>query len=285
MIDFFLRLFDPTEHPTSVGGGGLSGSIGWLHLLSDLSIFFCYTVLCGLLMVYLFRHRDLPHRKTIWLIAMFLLTAGVTRLVGGVMFYYPLFRLLLVVKMATAAIAFVAVFAVARIFPALVGLEPMARGRSKSTEAATGGKNAEAQLIEQRNQLEERATHLTVRDRRIRRALQSSGTAACSWDTESDEILWEVGLSELLGDADGSTESPRSLSRLLDESGRERLRRVAQTDGRSGQEFLVEFANSNFRGSDRSLIVRARMDSPLSSSMGKQIATGLFILPSPLASA
>lgn len=260
----------------------MSGPIGWFHLASDLAVFFAYTVLCGLLMVFLYRHRDLPHRKTIWLLWLFVFAAGFTRLMGGVMFYYPVFRLLLVVKVAAASIALIAVFAVARIFPNFIGFDRSSGSYRKSAEDAANHRRAEAHFVEQRDQLEQRATHLTVRDRRVRRALQSSAAAACSWDLENSDIFWEVGLKELLGVPEEAAESARSWTGLLDFTDCERLRAAARNSVNPGQEFSLEIPRACIRGREMTLVIRGRIESPSASPSGRSIVTGLVLLAPPV---
>ncbi|MFO0860592.1 MAG: hypothetical protein U0570_08545 [Phycisphaerales bacterium] len=240
MFDFFLHLFDPTDPPASSRGGGLSSVAGWLHLSSDMSISFAYAVLCVLLMMFLSRQRDLPHRTTLWMIWLFLLACGVTRFTSALMLYYPAFRLLLVVKVLTGAVSLVTIFSVARIFPSLLGLAFQSAPAPAEVADADRFRAAEAAFSDQREKLEQRATQLTVRDRRIRRAMETSCAAAVSWSGTSDRILWEAGLKELLRN---ESEQPiDSWSQLIPESLRDSLVEASNHAITSGTDVVIDLA-------------------------------------------
>jgi len=274
MIDFFLHLFDPSEPPTSTRGGGLSSPTGWLHLSSDMAIFFAYAVICTLLMIFLYRQRRLPHRPTIWLIWLFMLACGITRLIGAAMLYYPAFRLLLVVKILTAAVSLITVFALAKIFPAMLELESGAMSNRRSSDNEARHRQVKEDLSEQRDKLEQRATQLTVRDRRVRRALESSATAACSWDSSNNEIIWEVGLKDLLGVSSENQEPVQSWSQFLGATDCERILAAARSLCAGGTELAVDIPISRADGREGVLTIRARCEST-STTSAKSIVTGL----------
>jgi len=272
MIDFLLHIFDPAEPPSAMRGGALSTATGWFHFASDMSIFFAYAVLCTLLMIYLFRQKTLPNRTAIWLILLFLLGCGITRLFAATMLYYPAFRLLLVVKVLTAVVALITVFVVARIFPALLDLEGMSRSRRKLAPDSADH-SAHDNFLEQRDQLEQRATQLTVRDRRIRKALDSSAAAACSWDSETNEILWEVGLSDLLAQQSHDGRSAQSWAEFFGSPECGRIRAAARTAGDSNAELKLELPICSSDGREGTLFIRAKPETH--PSTGRAIVTGL----------
>jgi hypothetical protein len=272
MIDYLLHLFDPAEPPSAMRGGALSTATGWFHFASDMSIFFAYGVLCTLLMIYLFRQKALPNRSTIWMILLFLLGCGITRLVAAAMLYYPAYRLLLVVKVLTAIVALITVFAVARIFPALLDLEGISRPRRKSAEESAED-GARDSFLEQRDQLEQRTTQLTVRDRRIRRALDSSASAACSWDIETNEILWEVGLKDLLAEQSPDGRLAQSWAEFFVTPECERIRAAARIASDSNSEMKLELPIRSSGVREGMVLIRAKPESH--SPNGRSIVTGL----------
>lgn len=275
MIDFFLHLFDPSEAPSSTRGGALSTTTGWLHLSSDMAIFFAYAVICTLLMIFLFRQRRLPHRPTIWMVWLFMLACGITRLVGAAMLYYPAFRLLLVVKILTAIVSLITVFAVARIFPSMFELESFTGSQRKSREGEERHRQDREEFTEQRDKLEQRATLLTVRDRRVRRALETSDSAACSWDGASGEFVWEVGLKTLLGLPNDEAEAAHSWSQCLGPSEFGRVQEATRNALGSGSELLIEIPFVRADGREGVLHIRAKPESTSTSGPGKAIVTGL----------
>lgn len=273
MLDFFIHLFDPSESPSSVRGNALSTTTGWLHLASDMAIFFAYAVICTLLMMFLYRQRNLPYRPTIWMLWLFMLACGITRLVGAAMLYYPAFRLLLVIKILTAIVSIVTVFAVARIFPTMLGLDAYSRSHRKSLEDAERHRLASEALSDQRDQLEQRATQLTVRDRRIRRSLESSGAAACSWDAGSNEILWEVGLKDMLAPASEDSASGQTWAQFLGPTECARILAASRGSIETGGELALEFAARSIHGGEGSFVLRAKPEP--STGNGRTVLTGL----------
>lgn len=278
MIDFLVHLFDPAEPPTAARGGALSTPSGWLHFAADMSIFFTYAVLCTLLMIFLFGRRTLPNRSTVWMIWLFMLSCGITRLVAAAMLYYPAFRILLVVKVTTAGISIATVIAVARVFPGLLLMEHRPKPLPGRGATRAGNIDGDDSFVEQRDQLEQRATQLTVRDRRIRKALDSSASAACSWDVETNQIAWEVGLKNLfLGQGDDA-EPARSWAELLSETERSRLQAASKLAVASGEELLIDMARAGSGRREGTLRIRARIDT--ASPPGKTSLTGLVTLTS-----
>ncbi|MBL8877456.1 MAG: hypothetical protein JNM86_16825 [Phycisphaerae bacterium] len=273
MIDFFLHLFDPAEAPTAARGGALSGITGWLHLASDMAIFFAYAVICALLMMFLFRQRNLPYRRTIWLIWLFMLACGITRLAGAAMLYYPAFRLLLMVKILTAVVSLITVFALARIFPTMLGFEINSKSHRKSIEDEERLRRVSDDFAEQRDKLEQRATQLTVRDRRVRRSLESSGSAAVCWDAASNEITWAVGLKELLGPQTEIADPAQSWSQFLGAHECSQILSAARGAIESNSELSIGLSIRCADGREGHFSLRARAD-PLSAG-GRPTFTGL----------
>ncbi|MGH7245255.1 MAG: hypothetical protein ACREJD_17720 [Phycisphaerales bacterium] len=273
MIDYLLHLFDPSEAPSATRGGALSTATGWFHFASDLSIFFAYVVLCTLLLLFLYRQKRLPNRGTIWLIWLFLLGCGVARLVGAAMLYYPAFRFLLVVKVVTAVISLIAVFAIARVFPSAFEAEPASGDDPNDARQAANHRRTHENFADQRDKLEQRATQLTVRDRRIRRALDASAAAACSWDVETNEIIWEVGLSSLLGHPHSDAESAHSWTEFLSGPDCQRIQAAARTTNASHAELRLDMPISIANAREGTLVIRAKPETH--SASGKSIFTGL----------
>lgn len=276
MIDFLIHLFDPAEPPIAARGGALSTPSGWFHFAADMSIFFTYAVLCTLLMIFLFGRRTLPNRGTVWMIWLFMLSCGITRLTAAAMLYYPAFRVLLVVKVVTAGISIATVFVVARVFPTLLLTEQRPKHQPGRGAMRNGSDNGDDNFVEQRDQLEQRASQLTVRDRRIRKALDSSASAACSWDVETNQIAWEVGLKSLFLNRGDDAEPARAWSELLEEPERSRLQAAAKLAAASGEELLIDLPRTGPDRREGMLRIRARLDP--ASPPGKTALTGLVTL-------
>lgn len=275
MIEFLRHLFDPSEPPTAAQGGALSTPSGWFHFASDMSIFFTYAVICTLLMIFLFGRRNLQSRGTIWMIWLFLLACGITRLVAATTLYYPVFRLFLVVKVATAGISIATVIAVARVFPSMM-METRTRSEPGRSESQTPESSGDEDFVGRRDQLEQRASQLTVRDRRIRKALDSSATAVCSWDIETGRIYWEVGIKALFPDASEDSEPTHAWSELLAQPELARLQSAARQAAASSEELQLDLPLAGANGREGTLRIRARADA--GSSLGKSAFTGLVTL-------
>lgn len=104
-MDFLTRLFDTSDYPARWHCGRWEDFVGWLHIGSDTLIFAAYFLIPIILYVYYkIANGELPKpvRKLLPCFGIFIFCCGATHLTDAVMFYYPAYRFLGVMKAATA---------------------------------------------------------------------------------------------------------------------------------------------------------------------------------------
>lgn len=65
--------------------------MGWLHIVSDLSIFIAYTAIPVSILIYVKQRGDVPFPLLFWLFCAFIFSCGTTHLLEAVIFWYPLY--------------------------------------------------------------------------------------------------------------------------------------------------------------------------------------------------
>lgn len=91
--------------------------LGWLHIVSDSLIWLAYLAIPAVLIFFLRRRRDLPFPRIIWLFGAFILACGTSHIVEAIIFWYPIYRFAGLVKLATAVVSWLTVFALVPVIP------------------------------------------------------------------------------------------------------------------------------------------------------------------------
>ncbi len=150
---FFSRLLDPSGFPARWHCGTWTPGHGWLHIVSDLSIFAAYFAIPVTLAVFMRRRDDLPFRSIFLLFAAFILLCGTTHLLEAIIFWWPAYRLAGVLKFATAVVSWLTVVALIRVAPTLLSmrspeaLEQVVRERTTELKVALAAVEEERQLL------------------------------------------------------------------------------------------------------------------------------------------
>ncbi|MEQ9496125.1 MAG: HAMP domain-containing sensor histidine kinase [Deltaproteobacteria bacterium] len=121
-MDFISLIFDTFGFPPRWSCGVWSQSLGWTHIISDLSIFAAYVAIPIVLAYFIRQRRDLPFPGIVWMFALFILSCGSTHLIEAVIFYYPVYRLSAVVKVVTAIASWGTVLGLIPVVPKLLAL-------------------------------------------------------------------------------------------------------------------------------------------------------------------
>src|SRR5262249_41631006 len=76
MLEFFLRLFDTNGFPPRWGCGDAwaqEPAVGWMHIVSDLTVFAAYTAIPVMLLYFVFHKKTGSFLPIFWLFAVFIL--------------------------------------------------------------------------------------------------------------------------------------------------------------------------------------------------------------------
>ncbi|MBI3118559.1 MAG: hybrid sensor histidine kinase/response regulator, partial [Candidatus Hydrogenedentes bacterium] len=117
MSDFFANLLDTSSFPARWSCGQWTTGHGYLHILSDFAIWGAYTAIPCVLAYFVLKRRDVPFPRIFWLFCLFIYSCGTTHLLEALIFWWPAYRLLGVVKLITAVVSWVTVIALIRAMP------------------------------------------------------------------------------------------------------------------------------------------------------------------------
>ncbi len=206
MFDFLTHLFDTTGFPARWYCGEWTPAHGWLHIVSDLAVWSAYFAIPCILAYFVLRRRDVPFPTIFWLFGAFILACGTTHLMEAIIFWYPVYRLAGVVKLATAIVSWGTVTALVPTIPKALALrtpedlerEIVAR---KQAEAALHRANAELDLRVQARTAELAQANTLLRYERemFRITLASIGDAVIVTNTQGRITLLNAVAQALTG--------------------------------------------------------------------------------------
>ncbi|MGE0325442.1 MAG: ATP-binding protein [Polyangiaceae bacterium] len=122
MLEFLLKLFDTDDFPARWHCGRWTDGHGWLHILSDLSIFAAYLAIPMVLATFVLKRKDVPFPRIIWLFVGFITSCGTVHLIEAIIFWHPVYRLDGVVKLVTALVSWSTVIALVPVIPRALSL-------------------------------------------------------------------------------------------------------------------------------------------------------------------
>ncbi|QDU81174.1 Autoinducer 2 sensor kinase/phosphatase LuxQ [Polystyrenella longa] len=117
LAGFFSNLFDTSSYPARWNCGQWSSMEGWLHIISDLGIFIAYFGIPVSLLYFIRKRRDIPFNSIFFLFAAFILFCGAGHLLEAIIFYYPLYRVAGLLKLATAMVSLVTLVVLFKLIP------------------------------------------------------------------------------------------------------------------------------------------------------------------------
>ncbi|MCK5942692.1 MAG: HAMP domain-containing histidine kinase, partial [Planctomycetes bacterium] len=165
MITRFAEACHVPSSPQEPGGGGLldtdgfpprwfcgswSSVHGWVHIVADFVTFGAYVMIPFGLVWFLRSRPDLPFKRLFWLFGAFIVLCGLTHLLEAVIFWWPAYRLLGLVKVLTAIVSIVTVGALLPAIPKAIRLP----SPSQLREALAEREAAEAKVKEQVEELQ-----------------------------------------------------------------------------------------------------------------------------------
>ncbi len=115
-------LFDTSDFPARWYCGQWTSLHGWTHICSDVAIWGAYTAIPLIIVFFVRRRKDMVFPRILWLFAGFILACGTVHLVESMIFWWPVYRLSAVTKVATAVVSWATVVALAPIVPKLLAL-------------------------------------------------------------------------------------------------------------------------------------------------------------------
>jgi PAS domain S-box-containing protein len=189
MWDFWLKLFDSSGFPPRWQCGAWSGRLGWLHILSDLSVAAAYFAIPGVLGYYALRWKGFPLRRVLVLFVAFILLCGLTHLMDAAVFWWPAYRLAGILKWLTAVASWATVLALLRVTPLLMSLRNPAELEAEiaERERVEGELRALQATLERR--VAERTAALEESEERFRAVFQATPSGLILADRDGRIVL------------------------------------------------------------------------------------------------
>ena len=267
-MEFFAGLFDTSDFPARWRCGNWTPAHGWLHILSDVSVWAAYFAIPLVLGYFAARRRDLPFRGVSLLFVAFILLCGTTHLLEAVIFWWPAYRLAGVLKLLTAVVSWATVLALVRVAPAVLAMRtPEELGREVAART-----DAERRLTEANAELERRVGERTAdlgravvalseQKERLRTTLASIGDAVITTDTGGRVTNLNAVAESLTGWATGEAEGQPldAVFNVVNESTRQPVENPALRALREG--VIVGLANHTV------LIARDGTERPIDDSV------------------
>lgn len=259
--------------------GAWPPALGWTHIVSDLLVFAAYAAIPLSLFYFLRRRRDVPFTGVFWLFILFILSCGLTHLLDAVVFYHPVYRLSALVKAVTAAVSWATVFALIRVMPEAIALPSLKATNERLQSEVEAREAAQRKMERGREEIEERSSLLTLRDRRIRSALGASGATAAQWEIEGGRILWELSAAAPSDERASPIDGHERWSQIIGPPGAADLERELRAAAAGSGHFEGALEVTRPDGSSAVLRMSADVDQP---EAGKpRTATGLWRLLPP----
>ena len=205
-MEFWSKLFDTSDFPRRWGCGNWSDFHGWLHIVSDIGIWAAYFAIPLVLLYFISERKDLPFRRVFILFGAFILCCGTTHLMEAIIFWYPLYRVAALVKLVTAVVSWVTIFALFRIIPRVLEMrspEELQREIDARIEAEKALQNINAELedrVAKRTAELKSANELLSHEREwFQTTLTSMGDGVVTCDTDGNVTLLNSTAERLTG--------------------------------------------------------------------------------------
>ena len=186
MYSFLSQLFDTRDFPARWYCGLWSGGLGWLHILSDIAIFGAYAAIPVTLLYLVRKRRDVPFPPIFWLFALFIFSCGFGHLVEATIFWQPWYRLSGAVKLLTASVSWLTVFALVKVMPVALALPGLAKVNEQ----------LENEIVE-RGHVEDALRHSEEQFRMLVEGIQDY--AIFMVDPDGRVMTWNLGGERLKG--------------------------------------------------------------------------------------
>ncbi len=153
MPEFIRNLFDVSDFPPRWHCGTWSTTHGWVHVISDVVIFFSYMAIPVMLVYFIKKKKMLQFLPIFWLFAAFILACGFVHLIEASIFWHPWYRLSALMKSITAVVSVATATALVPLIPRFLAmrtpeeLEAEIAERRKAELAADHANKAKGEFL------------------------------------------------------------------------------------------------------------------------------------------
>ncbi|WP_309382760.1 sensor histidine kinase [Cerasicoccus frondis] len=113
-------LFSTDDFPLRWQCGIWSETHGWVHIISDIAIWLAYMAIPFAIFYYVRKRPDVPNQPMFYLFIAFIMLCGITHLLEAMIFWWPAYRFLGLMKLLTAIVSIATVIGLLPMLPKLV---------------------------------------------------------------------------------------------------------------------------------------------------------------------
>lgn len=140
-------LFDTSHFPARWFCGQWTSLHGWLHIVSDVLIWLAYTSIPIALFVLVVRRKEQLPYKWLWVMfSVFILSCGLTHLMEALIFWWPAYRFLGLLKLLTAIVSVATALALLPVLPKLLKMKTVEQFDEKLAQSLAA-KNEQLELV------------------------------------------------------------------------------------------------------------------------------------------
>jgi PAS domain S-box-containing protein len=228
MPELLRFLFDTSDFTPRWTCGNWTALHGWIHIVSDVATWGAYTAIPFVLAFLVLRRRDLPFPKIFWLFAAFIFTCGTVHLIESVIFWWPIYRVSAITKMATAIASWATVIAIAYAAPKALSLPGLARINENLTREVGDRRRAEGLLRESQD--------------RLQFILSATGVGTWDWNVVTGNVHWSENLQAIHGLQSGKLQGTfATFMEAVHPEDRDRLEQTIRRALRDNNDFSVEY--------------------------------------------
>ena len=238
---FFSSIFNTEDFPPRWHCGTWDPFHGWLHIVSDLIIWLAYMAIPVLLIYFVTKKKSVPFHAIFVLFGLFILCCGFTHLAEAVMFWWPAYRLMGLLKAVTSVVSVATVIALMPALPKALALR------------------TPAELEEEIRRREIVSDKLRESESRFNRTVLGSANGLWEWDSETERTWFATRFKELLGFEDSEfKDSMETWIEHITPEYRQRFADTLETAKSDGEVFSIDIEMTNRSGKDRWIQVRGQ---------------------------
>ncbi len=151
MDEYFARFFETADFPARWHCGNWAEFHGWLHVCSDVAIFFAYMAIPCVLAFFIRRRADLPFPRVLWMFVAFICSCGIGHMIEATIFWVPIYRVAGLSKFITATVSWATVGVLIYAMPAAIRLrspEALAREVAERTAELRAAEAFQRSILE-----------------------------------------------------------------------------------------------------------------------------------------
>lgn len=179
---------------------------GWIHVVSDVVIWLSYISIPAAALFALRKRGDVPLRGIVALFAAFVIACGFTHLIEAMIFWWPIYRLSALMKLATAIISAATVLVLIKTIPQIISLRSPAQLEDE-LDIHTGRLDQLNTLLGVDPDDLDGVERFAFERTQLRLALEGGKMGAWFWDFETQKVTSSEEQASLIGLTDEELES------------------------------------------------------------------------------